>query len=123
MYKCTHLKEIRCDTNKRQGHFLNKCPKSDKRSLCSRYFEVNVEIREIFIDLVSDPELKVKILKGGYESFWLQENLKQKFPNIWKKIRLLFIAFPLSYVVEKALSLVINIFNKRFKGAKEVIFD
>ena len=42
-----------------------------------------------------------------------QQQLRQKYPIIWDEIRLLFIAFPSSYVVEKAFSSVINILSKR----------
>ena len=31
--------------------------------------EVKVELQEKFIELVADPELKVKFLRFGYESF------------------------------------------------------
>ncbi len=39
--------------------------------------------------------------------------IKQQYPNIWGEISLLLIAFPSSYVVEKAFSSVINVLNKR----------
>ena len=75
--------------------------------------EVKVELQENFIELIADPELKVKFLRFGYESFWLQEKVRQQYPDIWEEISLLFIAFPSSYVVEKAFSSVINVLNKR----------
>ena len=68
-------------------------------------FEVN--------DLQTDLELKVSSSKERYESFWTQQKLRQKYPIIWEEFRLLFIAFPSSYVVEKAFSSVINILSKR----------
>ena len=52
-------------------------------------------------------------MRFGYESFWLQEKVRQQYPDIWEEISLLFIAFPSSYVVEKAFSSVINVLNKR----------
>jgi len=61
--------------------------------------EVKVELQEKFIELVADPELKVKFLRFGYERFWLQEKVRQQYPDIWEEISLLFIAFPSSYVV------------------------
>ena len=75
-------------------------------------FEVN-DLQETFSDLQTDLELKVNSSKERYESFWTQQKLRQKYPIILEEFRLLFIAFPSSYVVEKALSSVINIFSKR----------
>ena len=50
--------------------------------------EVESELQEEFIDLASDPQFKVIFSEGGYEKFWLQEKLRQDYPNIWKEIRL-----------------------------------
>ena len=41
-----------------------------------------------------------------------QQKLRHKYSIIWEKIRLLFIAFLTSYVVEKAFSSIINIMSK-----------
>ena len=75
-------------------------------------FEIN-DLQETFSDLQTDLELKVNFSKERYESFWTQQKLRQKYPIIWEEVRLLFIAFPSSYVVEKAFSSVINILSKR----------
>ena len=52
--------------------------------------EVKGELQEEFIDLASDPQLKVIFSEGGYEKFWLQEKLRQEYPNIWKEVRLFY---------------------------------
>ena len=75
-------------------------------------FEVNVDLQQTFSDVQTDIELKVNFTKERYEIFWTQQKLRQKYPIILEEFRLLFIAFPSSYVVEKALSSVINILSK-----------
>ena len=82
------------------GRFSNKCPNWIIDPFTADRIEVKVEIQENFIDLVADGDLKVKCLKIVYESFWTQENLTHKYPNIRKEIRLLFMAFTASYVVK-----------------------
>ena len=46
------------------------------------------ELQEEFIGLASNLQLKVIFSEGGYEKFWLQEKLRQEYPNIWKEVRL-----------------------------------
>ena len=77
-------------------------------------FELNVDLQETISELQTDLELKVNFFKEQYESFWTQQKLRQKYPIIWEAVRLLFIAFPFRYVVEKAFSSVINILSKRY---------
>ena len=72
-------------------------------------FEVNVDSQKTFSDLQTDLELKVNIFKEWYESFSTQQKLRKKYTIVWEEVKLLFIAFPSSYVVEKAFSSVINI--------------
>ena len=61
---------------------LNKVLQGKNLNLVSP-FEANVdkmkvEFQEKFIELVADPELKVKFLRVGFESFWLQPRIRQQ---------------------------------------------
>ena len=96
----------KCDIDKRfTDAFQLNVPKWIMDPFEADIFEVNV-------DLQTDLELEVIFFKERYESFWTQQKLRQKYPIIWEEVRLLFIAFPSSYVVEKAISSVINILSK-----------
>ena len=58
--------------------------------------EVKVEFQKKIIELVADPELKVKFLRVGFESFWLQPRIRQQYPNIWDEIKLFLLHFLLA---------------------------
>ena len=65
-------------------------------------------LEEEFITLKSDLELtpKFKIL---YQSFWLQNEIKQRYPHVCDLVKLFLIAFTSSYFVERAFSAVITL--------------
>ena len=110
----SHLEQLKDDMDKRFNDvFQLNVPKWVVDPFEANLFEININLQETFADLQNDLELKVKFSKEKYESFWTQQQLRQKYPLIWEEIRLLFIAFPSSYIVEKAFSSVINILSKR----------
>ena len=83
-----YLKELRCDIIEglRTFFFQIYVPIWIIYPFFTSSIEVKIEIQENFIDLVADAEHKVKFMKGGYEIFWTQENLRRKCPNICKEI-------------------------------------
>ena len=60
---------------------------------------------EELIDLQNDFESKVLFKQIGYETFWPKE--QDKYPHLWKEIKLLLLAFPSSYLAEKGFSIVL----------------
>ena len=83
----SHLKELKIDIDRRyQDIFELNIPYKSPHE--ANVDEVKVELREEFIELVADPQLKVNFSQRGYENFWLQEILRQQYQNIWKEIRL-----------------------------------
>lgn len=66
---------------------------------------------EELIDLQNDFEDKVLFQQIGYEAFWPKE--QDKYPHLWKKIKLLLLAFPSSYLVEKSFSVVLQLLTKQ----------
>ena len=73
---------------------------------------MKVEFQEKIIELVADPELKVKFLGVVFESIGCNQELDKNI-QIYGWNKAFFIAFLSSYVIEKAFSSVINILNKR----------
>ncbi|CAG9792579.1 unnamed protein product [Diatraea saccharalis] len=57
-----------------------------------------VVLQEELLELSTNEELKVQF-KKGYQRFWLQSDLPEKYPGLWEITRKLLIAFPSSYLV------------------------
>ncbi|XP_025266439.1 SCAN domain-containing protein 3-like [Camponotus floridanus] len=72
----------------------------------------NVILQEELLELSTNEELKVKF-KRGYQTFWLQAEIHEKYPGLWGIARKLLIAFPSSYLVEKSFSVVTNLLTKK----------
>ncbi|CAG9794161.1 unnamed protein product [Diatraea saccharalis] len=73
---------------------------------------VDVVLQEELLELSSNEELKVQF-KNGYQRFWLQSEIPEKYPGLWEFVRKLLIAFPSSYHVEKSFSVVTNLLTKK----------
>ena len=66
---------------------------------------------EEHIDLPNDFEGKVLFQQTGYEAFWPKQ--QDRYPHLGKKTKLLLLAFPLSYLVKKGFSLVLQLLTKQ----------
>ena len=67
--------------------------------------EISLELQELS-DMHNDCEKKVRFKMIGYERFWQEMSTRNKFPNMWKVAKLLSLAFPTSYLVERGFSAV-----------------
>lgn len=72
----------------------------------------NVLLQEELLELSTNEELKVKFRKG-YQTFWLQAEIHEKYPGLWEIARKFLIAFPSSYLVERSFSAVTNLLTKK----------
>ncbi|KAL0838626.1 hypothetical protein ABMA28_016710 [Loxostege sticticalis] len=72
----------------------------------------NVVLQEELLELSTNEELKVKFRKG-YQIFWLQAEIPEKYPRLWEIARKFLIAFPSSYLVERSFSAVTNLLTKK----------
>ncbi|GBP82334.1 SCAN domain-containing protein 3 [Eumeta japonica] len=72
----------------------------------------NVILQEELFELSINEELKVTF-KRGYQKFWLQAEIPEKYSGLWGIVQKLLIAFPSSYLVEKSFSAVINLLTKK----------
>lgn len=72
----------------------------------------NVILQEELLELSTNEELKVTF-KRGYQKFWLQAEIPEKYPGLWGIVQKLLIAFPSSYLVEKSFSAVTNLLTKK----------
>ncbi|KAH1009085.1 hypothetical protein HUJ04_001503 [Dendroctonus ponderosae] len=70
--------------------------------------EANVVLQEELRELSTNEELKVK-LKKGYQTFWLQAEISEKYPGLWEIVR----KFSSSYLVERSFSAVTSLLTKK----------
>ena len=67
---------------------------------------------EELVSLQNDEDLKPKF-KTSYQAFWMQIAIPKRYPILWKDIKLFFIAFPTSYLVERGFSAVSRLLTKQ----------
>ena len=60
----------------------------------------------------SDFELKSKV-KISYQSFWLQNEIIERYPHVWDWVKHFLIAFPGSFLVERAFCAVITLMDSK----------
>ena len=74
--------------------------------------EVPTHLEEELVSLQNDEDLKLKF-KTSYQAFWMQTAIPKRYPTLWKDIKLFFIAFPTSYLVERGFSAVSRLLTKQ----------
>ncbi|KFM62709.1 SCAN domain-containing protein 3, partial [Stegodyphus mimosarum] len=70
-------------------------------------------IQEILIDLQANVEAKHSFEHSTLEEFWIKISSTNTFQRLWIEIRLLIMAFPTSYLVEKGFSAVSQMLTKQ----------
>ncbi|CDW59870.1 Putative zinc finger protein [Trichuris trichiura] len=72
-----------------------------------------LELQEELVELQANEELKGKVLKNGYQAFWLQRGIAESYPGLWNIARKLLLAFPSTYLAEKGFSVVADLLTKK----------
>ncbi|KAI6648347.1 SCAN domain-containing protein 3-like [Oopsacas minuta] len=77
-------------------------------------FRTNIEtldpqFQEEFTDLQNDIEYNAIFAQCGYSAFWMKKEVSERYPHIFQTVKLMFVAFPSSYLVEKGFSTVVNL--------------
>ncbi|XP_008183405.1 protein ZBED8-like [Acyrthosiphon pisum] len=67
-------------------------------------------IQEELLEVKHNEEAKIDFKHNGYELFWLKQ--KTMYPQLWKEVELLIMAFPSTYLVEKGFSAVQQLLTK-----------
>ena len=70
------------------------------------------DIDEELLTLQNYCELKPKF-SISYQHFWLQKDIAIHYPALWEKVKILLIAFPTSYLVERGFSAVAQLLGKQ----------
>ena len=74
---------------------------------------IELHLQESLIDLQTDEEMKAHFRMMGIESFWAKGSNSPQCSNIWEQVKLLFVAFPSSYLVERGFSAVLTLKTKQ----------
>ena len=69
-------------------------------------FQNEAAIQENLIDLENDREAQATFRTSGWHAMWAMQG--QRFRTLWEKARILFLAFPTSYLVEQVFSQVLQ---------------
>ncbi|KRZ47858.1 hypothetical protein T02_1389 [Trichinella nativa] len=74
--------------------------------------EIEMELEEELIDLQANEELKTKF-KNGYHFFWLQKQISDLYPGLWRIVRKFLLAFLSSRLDEHGFSVVTDLLTKK----------
>ncbi|KAI6649984.1 SCAN domain protein [Oopsacas minuta] len=111
---CEHLEVLKVDMIKRFTDLLElEPPHWLIDPFCVDAPTVPLYLQEELMDLQSDCEEKAHFTMMGYERFWIAIAGRNKFPNLWKVAKLLVLAFPTSYLVERGFSAVVQLLTKQ----------
>ncbi|XP_076044767.1 zinc finger MYM-type protein 6-like [Oratosquilla oratoria] len=74
--------------------------------------EVDVTLQESIIELQNDTTARARFKRGGRHKLWINQYVYEKYPLLWKEVKLLLVAFPTSYLVETSFSRVMHLLSK-----------
>ncbi|XP_076069215.1 SCAN domain-containing protein 3-like [Oratosquilla oratoria] len=74
--------------------------------------EVDVTLQENVIELQNDTSARARFKRGGRHKLWINQDVYEKYPLLWKEVKLLLLAFPTSYLVDTGFSRVMHLPSK-----------
>lgn len=110
---CTHLDELHRDMSERfEDILLLEIPDWVINPFLNVDGEETGVAEEELISIQNDIELRPKF-KKSYQDFWLQKKISDCYQVLWNKVKMYFIAFPTSYLVERGFSAVALLLSKQ----------
>ncbi|KRY23859.1 SCAN domain-containing protein 3 [Trichinella patagoniensis] len=109
---CDHLDVLQKDMQERFQDILKMKILNWVINLFSNTDKIEMELKKGLIDLQTNEELKPKF-KNGHHSLWLQKQVSDLYPGLWRMIRKFPLAFPSSYLVERGFSVVTDFLTKK----------
>ncbi|XP_036365099.1 uncharacterized protein LOC118766052 [Octopus sinensis] len=67
------------------------------------------DVHEELIELRNDNDTTMQYSCNGKEGLWYHQNILKSYPNLWKHLKLLLLAFPASYLVLAMLEIYFSI--------------
>ena len=110
---CAHLVELHRDMSVRFNNLFSlEIPGWVIDPFTEPSTEVPTHLKEELVSLQNHEDLKPKF-KTFYQAFWMQTAIPKCYPTLWKDIKLFFIAFLTSYLVERRFSTVSRLLTKQ----------
>ena len=110
---CAHLAELHRDMSIRFNDLFSlEIPGWVIDPFTEPSTEVPTHLEEELVNLQNDEDLKPKF-KTSYQAFWIQTAIPKCYPTLWKDIKLFFIAFLTSYLVDRGFSTVSRLLTKQ----------
>ena len=107
-----HLQQVQCSMKERFTDLLQLAvPAWFLNPFVTDVSSVDTPLQESFIELQNDEESKLCFQLKGYRDFWIHQ--RQRYPSLWPEVKLLILAFPTSYLVEKGFSAITQIISKQ----------
>ncbi|KAG9466569.1 hypothetical protein GDO78_016401 [Eleutherodactylus coqui] len=108
---CSHLKQAKEDMQTRLHDLcILEIPTRVLNPFSADAGEFHPRSQEELIDLKHDSEAQALFQKCGYECFWVK--VKNSYPILWQEVKLLVLAFPSTYLVERSFSVVQQLLTK-----------
>ena len=114
---CAHLEALERNMYERfQDILLLRIPDwAINPFLDARSEETGVEKEEI-VSLENEIELR-PMFKKSFQDFWLQK-ISDLYSVMWKRVKIYFIAFPTSYLIERGFSVATLLLSNQKNGLK-----
>lgn len=111
---CEHIEAVIIDmTTRFQDLSALNIPDWVIDPFTSEITNVEDNLAEELTDLKHSVESQVHFRQCGYCDFWIREDTRNLYPQLWNAVKLLIIAFPTSYLVEKGFSAVVQLVTKQ----------
>uniref|UniRef100_A0A8C6YAI7 SCAN domain-containing protein 3 n=1 Tax=Naja naja TaxID=35670 RepID=A0A8C6YAI7_NAJNA len=108
---CCHLKQLKEDMETRFYDLINlEVPTWVLNPFTADFAQLHPKLQEPLTDLKYDCEAQSHFQSYGYEAFWVK--MRNTYPILWEEVKLLLLAFPSTYLVERGLSAVQQILSK-----------
>ena len=109
---CAHLAELHRDKSVRFNDLFSlEIPGWVNDPFTETSIEVPTHQEEELVSLRNDKDLKPQF-KTSYQAFWMQTAIPKRYPTLWKDIKLFFITFPTSYLIERGFNAVSRLLTK-----------
>ncbi|KRZ54784.1 SCAN domain-containing protein 3 [Trichinella nativa] len=109
---CDHLDVLQKDMQERFQDIFKMKILNWVINLFSNTDEIEMELKKGLIDLQTNEELKPKF-KNRHHSFWLQKQISDLYPGLWRMVRKFPLVLPSSYLVERGFSVVTDFLTKK----------
>nr|XP_020653392.1 SCAN domain-containing protein 3-like [Pogona vitticeps]XP_020653393.1 SCAN domain-containing protein 3-like [Pogona vitticeps] len=102
---CCHLKQLKEDIETRFYDLINlNVPTWVLNPFTADFAQLHPKLQEPLTDLKYDCEAQSHFQSYGYEAFWVK--MRSSYPILWEEVKLLILAFPSTYLVERGFSAV-----------------